>query len=72
VASGILLFVINIIGLALGPPTVGLLNDYVFSSYGDEAIRYSMPIVYLVTGTWAAVHFVLGARALRADLSRNA
>lgn len=73
VASGILLFVINIIGLALGPPTVGLLNDYVFSSYGDEAIRYSMPIVYLVMGTWAAIHFVLGARALRADLeSRNA
>ena len=73
VASGILLFVINIIGLALGPPTVGLLNDYVFSSYGDEAIRYSMPIVYFVMGTWAAVHFVLGARALRADLeSRNA
>jgi MFS family permease len=68
VASGILLFVINIIGLGLGPPTVGLLNDHVFVSYGDEAIRYSLAVIFVVMGAWGALHFLLGARALRADL----
>jgi MFS family permease len=68
VASGILLFVINIIGLGLGPQSVGLLNDYVFVDYGDEAIRYSLTVVFLVMGIWAAIHFLLGARALREDL----
>jgi len=68
VASGILLFVINIIGLGLGPQTVGLLNDHVFDSYGDEAIRYSLTLVFLVMGAWASIHYMLGARALRADL----
>ena len=69
VASGILLFVINIIGLGLGPQSVGILNDFVFSDYGDEAIRYSMPLIFGVTGVWAAVHFVIGARTLRTDLA---
>lgn len=69
VASGVLLFIINIIGLGLGPQTVGLLNDYVFFEHGDEAIRYSLPLVFIVTGVWAALHFLLGARALRQDLS---
>lgn len=68
VASGVLLFVINIIGLGLGPQSVGLLNDYVFADYGDEAIRYSMPLIFGVTGAWAALHFVLAARSLRGDL----
>ncbi|MGH0029809.1 MAG: spinster family MFS transporter [Myxococcota bacterium] len=68
VASGILLFVINIIGLGLGPQSIGLLNDHVFASYGDEAIRYSLALVFVVMGTWAAVHYLLGARALRQDL----
>jgi predicted MFS family arabinose efflux permease len=72
VASGILLFVINIIGLGLGPQSVGLLNDYVFKSHGDEAIRYSLTVVFVVMGIWGAVHFALGARALRADLERSA
>ncbi len=71
VASGILLFVINIIGLALGPPTVGLLNDYVFDAHGVDAIRYSMATVLLVMGVWGFLHFLLGARYLRADLYRK-
>jgi predicted MFS family arabinose efflux permease len=66
--AGILLFVINIIGLGLGPPSVGLLNDHVFHAYGDEAIRYSLTLIFVVMGTWSALHYVLGARWLRADL----
>ena len=69
VASGVLLFVINIIGLGLGPQAVGLLNDFVFGASGPEAIRYSMAWVSAVMGTWSAVHFMIAARYLREDLA---
>lgn len=69
VASGILLFVINIIGLGLGPPTVGWLNDNVFADRGPEAVAWSMTAVFLVMGVWGCGHFVWGARSLREDLA---
>ena len=47
---------------------MGLLNDTVFSGYGPEAIRYSLASVFVVMGSWACLHFILGARALEADL----
>jgi predicted MFS family arabinose efflux permease len=68
VASAILLFVINLIGLGLGPQVVGLLNDLLRPSYGAHAVRWSLAAVVLVTSLWASVHFALGARTLRADL----
>ena len=71
VAAGVLMFVTNIIGLALGPQSVGWLNDYVFSGYGKEAVRYSLLLVLTVMGIWSSVHFALAARALPADLARG-
>ena len=68
VASAILLFVINLIGLGLGPQTVGMLNDLLHPRFGPSAVRYSLGAVVLVTSLWASVHFALGARTLRADL----
>ncbi len=70
-AAGVLMFVTNIIGLALGPQSIGWLNDYVFDGYGKEAVRYSLLVVLLVMGAWSAVHFVLAARALPGDLARG-
>lgn len=72
VASGLLLFVINSIGLGLGPPAVGLLNDRVFDHLGPEAIRYSLVVVLASSGAWALLHYLLGARHLRADLQTAA
>ncbi len=68
VASGILLFVINMIGLALGPQAVGILNDTVFADRGEEAIRYSLALVGVVMAAWALVHYMLAARTLADDL----
>ena len=70
-AAGVLMFVTNIIGLALGPQSVGWLNDYVFPVYGDEAVRYSLLLVLTVMGLWSAAHFLLAARALPGDLARR-
>lgn len=67
IASAILFLVLNLIGLGLGPQIVGILNDLLASSFGDEAVRYSLLLAKVMT-VWAAVHFVLAARALPADL----
>lgn len=68
-ASAIILFVINLVGLGLGPQLIGIGNDLLEASYGDEAIRYSLAVLGLFN-LWAAGHSILGARHLRADLER--
>jgi predicted MFS family arabinose efflux permease len=67
-ASAILLFVINLIGLGVGPQVVGVLNDLLAPSFGTAAVRYSLLIVGLMN-IWAAVHFAIAARTLREDLA---
>ncbi len=67
-AAAVLLFVINILGLGLGPSAVGVLSDALKDSYGGDSLRYALLIVstaYL----WAALHFALASRSLRAELS---
>jgi predicted MFS family arabinose efflux permease len=68
-ASAIVLFVLNLIGLGLGPVLVGILNDWLEPRYGVEAIRISL-MVLLAAGTWGVVHSLLAARTLEADLAR--
>ncbi len=68
-ASAVLLFIINIIGLGLGPQTIGILSDLLAPRYGQESLRYALLIVGLVNA-WAAVHFALAGRTLGRDLAR--
>ena len=65
-ASAILLFIINIIGL--GPLFVGLLSDTLEPSLGVEAIRYALLSVVIVGNSWAVFHYFMAARTLRVDL----
>ncbi len=67
-ASAILIFVINLIGLGLGPLAIGALNDALTAAHGPQAIRYSLAVI-AVTNLWAAVHFFLGARTIRTDVA---
>lgn len=67
-ASAILLFVINLIGLGLGPPAIGALNDALTATHGPHAIRVSLSVMAL-TNLWAAVHFFLAARTIREDVA---
>lgn len=69
VASAILLFVLNIIGLGLGPQLVGLLSDFLQPQYGPESLRYALVSLSLVN-MWTAVHYFLAGRTLRTDLAR--
>lgn len=67
-AVAILLFFGNLIGLGLGPLTVGMLSD-IFSAHigAGEAIRWSLIVTALVSIA-ASVAFLLAARTIRDDI----
>ena len=67
-ASAILLFILNLIGLGLGPVFAGFLSDTLRPSYGEESIRYSLLILAVGGNLWSAVHYYLASRTLREDL----
>ena len=67
-ASAILLFVINLIGLGLGPQVVGILSDLLQGSFGIESLRYALLSVVVTFAAWSVLHYALAARTLVADL----
>lgn len=69
VASAILLFIANIIGLGAGPWAVGALSDLLAPHYGDDSLRWSL-FVFGAVNLWVAWHFYAGGRHLAADLAR--
>ena len=68
VASAILFFLINLIGMGLGPWGVGLLSDMLSAELGNESLRYAMLYLLPAAMGWSAVHFLLASRALQKDL----
>ena len=68
-ASAILLFILNLIGLGLGPLFAGFLSDILRPEYGEESIRYSLLLLAVVGNVWSAFHYYLGSRTLREDLT---
>jgi hypothetical protein len=69
-ASAILYFVLNIIGLGLGPLTVGILSDAFASTFGENNLRYAMATT--LTISLIGVFFLsMGVRSLKRDLETN-
>ena len=67
-ASAVLLFVINLIGLGLGPLAAGLISDGFAGAYGAaEGLRYAL-ITVGFAGLLAVPAFLMAARTLRRDL----
>lgn len=67
-ASAIYLFVVNLIGLGLGPTAVAMTTDYVFGY--DNAVRYSLFIVSLLAHVVAAILLWIGLKPYCASLDR--
>jgi MFS family permease len=67
-ASAVYLFVINLIGLGLGPTAVAVLTDYVF--HNDNAVNYSLLIVGTLAHIGAAVLLWAGLKPYRRSLER--
>jgi len=69
-ASSILLFILNIIGLGLGPQFTGICSDLLnaFTSLGSESLRWSL-VICLAFNLFAAACYLFAARTLKADLA---
>ena len=68
VASAILFFLINLIGMGLGPWGVGLLSDMLSAELGNESLRYAMLYLLPAAMGWSAVHFLMASKTLQKDL----
>ncbi len=67
VGSAILFFVVNLIGLGLGPLSIGMVSDYLEPAYGNTSLRWALLSVVVLVGIWSATHFLLAARTFRQD-----
>lgn len=65
-APAVLLFIINVIGLGMGPPAVGALSDYLREAYGDEALRYAILTIAAMIIPAAGL-FLLASRSIAKD-----
>ncbi len=65
--SAILFFVLNLIGLGMGPLTAGILSDLFTETHGPDGLRYAMIVVGLIASI-GVLMFILAARNLPRDL----
>lgn len=67
-AAAVLLFILNLIGMGLGPTAVGALSDALRPSLGVDSLRWALLVTY-AANLWSAVHYLLAARTLREELA---
>ena len=66
--GAVYLFIVNLIGLGVGPTAVALVTDYVFAN--DQALRWSMLIVGTVANVGAIALLAAGLKPYRETLRR--
>lgn len=67
-SSAVLFFILNLIGLGLGPLFIGMVSDFLNPTLGDESIRYAMVYVIPVLTIWSTLHYLFAAKYIREDL----
>lgn len=70
VASAIVLLIINVIGLAMGPPITGVISDLLAGTFGDDSMRYSLLIVSTLLLPVAAWCYFMAGNSIEEDLAR--
>lgn len=68
-ASSIVLFILNIIGMGFGPQLVGIMSDWFAPEYGKESLRMALFILSFLN-IWCGYHYFTAARTLHADMQR--
>ena len=68
VAAAINLFITNIIGLGLGPFSVGFFSDYFATDYGQDGLRYGL-MTTLVMIAWGIYHYYRCGQLIRSKAS---
>lgn len=61
--SAIMLFILNIIGLGLGPQMVGIISDALAPALGQESLRYAL-LILSFANVWGAVHYYYAGKHL--------
>lgn len=70
VASALMLFILNSIGLGLGPQATGILSDLLREAYGTESMRYALLCVTAAVYPLAAFSFYRASGYIERDLAR--
>lgn len=70
-SSAVLFFILNIIGLGMGPLVVGAVSDYLEPSTGKDSIRYSLMIVVFIFNIWCVFHYWMASKTVREDLAKS-
>jgi phosphotransferase system glucose/maltose/N-acetylglucosamine-specific IIC component len=72
IAAAILLFILNLIGMGLGPMIVGATSDLLnaYTDLGNESVRWALVSV-LIFNVLSTVFYLMAARDVRADLARS-
>jgi predicted MFS family arabinose efflux permease len=68
-ASAIMLCINNIIGLGVGPLSVGYLSDQFTPVYGPQGLGYALACMAVI-GIWGGAHYWLASRTLSADIEK--
>ncbi|TNE58778.1 MAG: MFS transporter [Alphaproteobacteria bacterium] len=69
-SSAVLFFILNIIGLGLGPLVVGMVSDALEPSFGKDSLRFSLIIVIVIVNLWCVFHYWMASRTVREDLAK--
>lgn len=67
-ASAILFFILNLIGLGMGPMVVGMLSDWLAPTYNEYALRWAFCIIYF-TGPISLFLFYKASQHYPEDLA---
>ncbi|MFT7686866.1 MAG: MFS family permease [Candidatus Azotimanducaceae bacterium] len=67
-SSAVLFFMLNLIGLGLGPILTGYVADLLSPEFGTDGIRYAMTLTILVN-IWCAFHYYMCTRTLKDSLA---
>ncbi len=66
--SAILFFILNLVGMGMGPLSTGMISDSLKPEYGDNSLRYAMVIISCISALTLLL-FYLASRHLNADLA---
>jgi MFS family permease len=68
-SSAIVLFILNLVGLGLGPVTVGFVSDRLAPAAGVGSLRLAMLFLLPAAIAWGIAHFFLATRCIRSEMS---
>lgn len=65
-ASAIMLFVLNLVGLGFGPQLIGIASDVMRVWFENDSLRYALLGAAFIN-IWAAVHYYLAGKTIESD-----